>query len=89
MASRSNYATDFREMPMSRSFADLTHEVLDLEDEQREELVGMLLKSLDQVDEIERAWMEEAMRRYEAIRSGRARTLAHEDVVARLEARFG
>lgn len=74
---------------MSRSFADLTHEALDLDDRRREELVGLLLNSLDHVDEIDRAWMEEAKRRYEAIRSGKARTLSHEEVVARLEARFG
>jgi putative addiction module component (TIGR02574 family) len=74
---------------MSRSFADLTHEALDLDDREREELVGLLLNSLDHVDEIDRAWMEEARRRYEAVRSGKARTLSHDEVVARLEARFG
>jgi hypothetical protein len=76
-------------MTMSRSFSDLTHEALDLDDHRREELVGLLLNSLDHVDEIDRAWMEEAKRRYEAVRSGKARTLSHEEVVARLEARFG
>ena len=74
---------------MSRSFADLTHEALDLDDRRREELVGLLLNSLDHIDEIDRAWMEEAKRRYEAVRSGKARTLSHDEVVARLEARFG
>ena len=76
-------------MTMSRSFADLAHEALDLDDEQREELIGVLLTSLDRVDEIDRAWMEEARRRYDAIRSGKARTLPHDEVVARLNARFG
>jgi putative addiction module component (TIGR02574 family) len=74
---------------MSRNLADLTHEVLDLDDQEREHLVEVLLTSLDRADEIDRAWMEEARRRYEAIRSGRARTLSHDEVVARLEARFG
>ncbi|MBV9108552.1 MAG: hypothetical protein JO306_03995 [Gemmatimonadetes bacterium] len=32
--------------------------------------------------------MDEVQRRYDAIRSGRARTLSHEEVVARLTARF-
>jgi len=74
---------------MSHTFSDVTHAALDLDDQEREQLAGLLLKSLDHVDEIDRAWMEEAMRRYEAIRSGKARTLPHEEVVARLEARFG
>lgn len=74
---------------MSRSFTDLTHEALDLDDHQREELAGLLINSLDHVDGIDRAWMEEARRRYEAIRTGKARTLSNDEVVARLEARFG
>lgn len=37
----------------------------------------------------DRAWMDKARRRYQAIRSGTARTLDHDEVVARLEARFG
>jgi hypothetical protein len=74
---------------MSRNFADLKHEALDLDPEQREQLVAELLRSLDNVDEIDRAWMDEVQRRYEAIRTGRARTLDHDSVVARLDARFG
>lgn len=74
---------------MSRSFAELKHEALELGPEQREELAADLLRSPDSVDEIDRAWMEEAQRRYEAIRTGRARTLDHDSVVTQLEARFG
>jgi putative addiction module component (TIGR02574 family) len=74
---------------MSDTIADVKHAALDLDDKAREELVEALLASLDRSGEIDRAWIAEAGRRYEAIRSGKARTLEHDEVVARLEARFG
>ena len=74
---------------MSHTFTDVTHAALDLDDQEREQLADILLRSLDHVDDIDRAWMEEARRRHEAIRSGTTPTLPHEDVVSRLEARFG
>lgn len=74
---------------MPRELTALAHEALDLDKHAREELVETLLISLDREEEIDRAWMEEARRRYDAIKSGQARTLAHDEVVARLEARFG
>jgi hypothetical protein len=74
---------------MSDTIADVTHAALDLDKHAREELVEVLLASLDRQEDLDRAWIAEARRRYEAIRSGRARTLEHDEVVARLEARFG
>ena len=74
---------------MLNTVADLKHAVLDLGPEAREEIAEAVLASLDNTDEIDRAWLEEAQRRYEAIRSGRARVLEHDEVVARFQARFG
>jgi len=74
---------------MSDTVAELKHAVLDLDDRGREEIAEAVLASLDASDEIDRAWIEEAHRRYEAIRSGRARVLEHDEVVARFKARFG
>jgi hypothetical protein len=69
--------------------AELKHAVLDLDAREREEILEAVLASLDHADAIDRAWIEEAHRRFEAIRSGRARVLEHEEVVARFQARFG
>ena len=44
--------------------------------------------SMDTFDEVDRAWMDEALRRYGAIKSGRARTLSHDEVFARLKHAF-
>ena len=74
---------------MSRSVADLKHEALDLGQTEREELVEALISSLDRTDEIDRAWMEEVHRRYEAFRAGKIRAVEHDEVVARFQARFG
>ena len=74
---------------MSNTVADLKHAVLDLEAEGREEIAEAVLASLENTEDIDRAWFEEARRRYEAIRSGRARVLEHDEVVARFQARFG
>jgi putative addiction module component (TIGR02574 family) len=74
---------------MSRSVAELKHEALDLERNEREELVEALLSSLDNTEEIDRAWMEEVHRRYEAFRAGKIRAVDHDEVVAGFQARFG
>lgn len=46
----------------------------------REELVEALLASPEREEEIDRAWIAEARWRYDAIRSGKARTLDHDEV---------
>lgn len=43
----------------------------------------------DPSEEIDRAWMDEVNRRYEAYRAGKIRAVDHEEVVARFQARFG
>ena len=74
---------------MSQRLATVKHEALDLERDEREELVEALLSSLAQSEEIDCAWMNEVQRRYEAYRAGKIRTVDHEEVVARFQARFG
>jgi putative addiction module component (TIGR02574 family) len=74
---------------MSQRLATVKHEALDLERDEREELVEALLSSLAQSEEIDRAWMNEVQRRYDAYRAGKIRALDHEEVVARFQARFG
>jgi len=43
----------------------------------------------DRSEKIDRAWMDEVKCRYEAYRAGKIRTVDHEEVVARFQARFG
>ena len=69
--------------------ADLKHEALDLGRNEREELVEALLSSLDRTEEIDQAWREEVHRRYEAFRAGKIRSVEHDEVVTRFQARFG
>ena len=72
--------------------SELEREVLRLPTEKRARLVGLLLESLDdeREAEVEAAWLEEAKRRYEELRTGRvqARTAAqvHERARAGLTA---
>ena len=42
----------------------------------------------EHVTSVDRAWMAEARRRYEAILLGEAKVIDHEEVVRRLTARF-
>ena len=74
---------------MSQRLAAVKHDALDLERDEREELVEALLSSLDGMEEIDRAWREEVQRRYEAYREGKLRAIDHDEVVARFQARFG
>jgi hypothetical protein len=44
-------------------------------------------EALQLPDEYERVWVEEAARRYQQLKAGAARSIASEEVFARLEAR--
>lgn len=60
---------------------------LSLENDQRAALAAKLLDSLDHDDdpeEVERAWVEEALRRSREIDAGRATVVPLEDVLRRL-----
>lgn len=68
--------------------SDLEQKVLRLSVERRARLARLLLESLDQEDtgDVEAAWVEEAKRRYEEIRSGRAKARKSSEVHARARA---
>ncbi|HVS31698.1 MAG TPA: addiction module protein [Thermoanaerobaculia bacterium] len=74
---------------MARKLGDIAAEALELERESRAALAKTLLDSLDEpsADEVGKGWVSEAERRYQDLKSGRARTLPSEEVFAKLESR--
>ena len=74
---------------MERKLEEIASEALQMSVESRAALAKRLLDSLDELapDEYERLWVEEAARRYEQLRAGTARSIASEDLFARLDAR--
>jgi len=74
---------------MERTLEDIASEALQMSIESRAALAKRLLDSLDELapDEYEQLWVEEASRRYEQLKAGKAGSVASEDVFARLEAR--
>lgn len=70
-------------MPLSAE--QLQTEVLGLPVEQRARLAEILIASLDEDLEIEHAWMIEAERRYEELRTGRVQGVPAEQVFAELD----
>ena len=76
---------------MGRKLEDLAKEALELTSESRAALAKQLLDSLEYLGpgEHERLWVEESAKRYEDLRSGRARGIPAEEVFAKLAARNG
>lgn len=74
---------------MERKLEDLAREAMELAPESRAALAKRLLDSLEwpDPDEHENLWVAESARRYEDLRSGRARAIPVEEVFARLAAR--
>ena len=69
------------------STQELEAHVLRLSRHERARLAQKLIASLDEEDEIEVAWTEEAKRRYEELRSGSVEALPAEQVFAEARAR--
>ena len=71
---------------MAISRKKLVEELLDLEDGERAEIVGMLIESLDvEVEEgVEAAWLQEVERRMESLETGDIKTVSWEEVKERL-----
>lgn len=67
---------------MATSARELYQQAMELEDEERASLAGLLLESLDtEVEEgVEAAWLEEIERRMVALDSGDAKLVPWEDV---------
>jgi len=74
---------------MGRTLEDLASEALGLSLESRDALAKRLLDSLDDLapEECERLWVEEAARRYQQLKAGTSRSIASEELFARLDGR--
>lgn len=68
------------------SAQELEAEVLKLPSHERARLAEVLISSLDEEDEIAEAWVAEAERRYEELRTGKVQGVPAEDVLARVRA---
>lgn len=72
-----------------RKLDDIAVEALELGRESRAALAKRLLDSLDEpsADELGQGWIEEAERRYQELKAGRARTIPSDEVFTRLASR--
>ncbi|MDD5560037.1 addiction module protein [Candidatus Methylomirabilis sp.] len=69
---------------MARTVDTLAAEIHDLPDVEKLRLVDAILADLDRPDpEIDRVWAEEARKRWEAYKAGRATTVPYETVMAK------
>ena len=73
---------------MATELNQIIREALDLPDEDRATLAGLLIKSLEEDEQhdpdIEAAWAVEAERRWSEIESGAVKTIPWQEVKARL-----
>lgn len=73
---------------MAAELNKVFHDALELSDNERATLVGLLIESLEAVEEpdpeVEAAWAAEAERRWREIESGAVKTIPWEEVKARL-----
>jgi putative addiction module component (TIGR02574 family) len=71
---------------MATELRQLFREALELTDNDRATLAGLLIESLEtEIDpDVEAAWAEEAERRWKEIESGTVKTVPWEEVRARL-----
>lgn len=74
---------------MARKLEEIAAEAMQLDLEGRAALAKRLLDSLEDIspEEHERLWVAEAARRYEELKSGRARAIPAEEVFAKLSRR--
>lgn len=71
---------------MATELRQLFREALELTDNDRATLAGLLIESLESPPDadVEKAWAEEAERRWREIESGEVKTIPWEEVKARL-----
>ena len=69
------------------SVQDVEAEALKLPSHERARLAEILIASLDEEDEVARAWADEAERRYEELHSGKVQGVPADEVFARIRAR--
>ena len=67
---------------MARSREKIFKEVLHLSEEERLELTGLLIESLDKStdDNVEKSWITEVEKRIQALDSGTEKTIPWEDI---------
>lgn len=70
------------------SVQELEAALLKLPNEERARIAEVLIESLDEENEIAPAWIAEAERRLEELRSGTVQGVPAEDVFARIRARI-
>lgn len=71
---------------MSRTFTELWREAVELTEEERASLAGLLIESLegDADPDVEAAWAAEIQRRVAEVESGTAKTIPWDEVRQRL-----
>ena len=73
---------------MAAELNQIIHDALELSDNERATLVGLLIESLETAEEtqpeVEAAWAAEAERRWQEIESGQVKTIPWEEVRANL-----
>lgn len=71
---------------MAAELTQLFREAMELEDNDRATLAGLLIESLEGPEDpdVERAWADEVERRWQEIESGKVKTIPWEEVKARL-----
>lgn len=71
---------------MATELRQLFREAMELTDNDRATLAGLLIESLETEPDpdVERAWAEEAERRWQEIQSGKVQTIPWEEVRAKL-----
>ena len=74
---------------MTQQASELLQKALSLSEEERAELAGSLIESLDAVDEAaEAAWNQEIARRIDDLDSGGAKTVRWEEVRSRISSKL-
>jgi putative addiction module component (TIGR02574 family) len=63
-------------------------QALDLSHEERRHLAERLLESVEEGEQIEGAWTDEAIRRAEGVEDGKAKTIDGEEAVRQLKAKL-
>lgn len=71
---------------MATELRQLFREALELTENDRATLAGLLIESLEEPPDpdVERAWAEEAERRWQEIQSGKVQTIPWEEIKAKL-----
>jgi putative addiction module component (TIGR02574 family) len=76
---------------MARTLEEIRNDVLQLPAEDRVQLMHALHESVmtDDEREVEQAWIDEAERRYQDWKAGRAPSVPGEEAMARLRQKYG